>query len=113
LRHLKPLAIVLGCNVAVALFATFSIANHPDILMNWGRGYLAALHLQLAADFFIAVVVVVLRLWPKGGAVALAAFRESVRQWMFVLLVLIAPFLMGLFVILPYFTFGEDVKMVK
>jgi hypothetical protein len=113
LRRPQVIGIVLACNIAAALFAAFTIANHPDTLMQWGRGYMAALHLQFAADFFIALFVVMLQVWPKGGAVALAAFRESVRQWMFVLLAVLGPFLMALFVILPYFTFGEDLKMVK
>jgi hypothetical protein len=113
LRRFKPLGIVVGCNILAALLAALAISNHPETLMHWGRGYMAALHLQLTADFFIALFVVLLRFWPKGGAVALAAFRESVRQWMFLLLVLLAPPLMAIFAILPYFTFGEDIKMVK
>jgi hypothetical protein len=113
LRRPKPLVIALGCNVVAAFITALAIANHPDILMLWGRGWMAALHLQVAADFFIAVFVVLLRFWPKGGAVALAAFRESVRQWMFLLLIVISLPLMAIFDILPYFTFGEDLKMVK
>src|SRR5579862_6321407 len=73
LRRLKPLGMVLGGNVLAALVAVFAIANNPDVLMHWGRGYMAALHLQLAADFFVIAFVVLLQFWPKGGAVALAA----------------------------------------
>jgi ABC-type Na+ efflux pump permease subunit len=52
-------------------------------------------------------------IWPKGGAVAYAAFREGVRQPLF--WVLFAFGLLALIVspIVPYFTFGEDLVMVK
>jgi len=114
LRRPKQLGILLGCNVVAAFFAALGISSHPDILVHWGRGYMAALHLLLAADFFIAVFVVVLRVWPKGGAVALAAFREAVRQPMFLLLALpTICFAIPIIPLLPYFTFGEDIKMVK
>ena len=114
LRRLKPLGMVLGGNVLAALVAVFAIANNPDVLMHWGRGYMAALHLQLAADFFVIAFVVLLQFWPKGGAVALAAFREAVRQPMFLLLVLPTVFFaMPIIPLLPYFTLGEDIKMVK
>ena len=45
--------------------------------------------------------------------VALSAFRESVRQPMFWLMVLPAPIVMLIIAVLPYFTLGEDIKMVK
>ncbi len=45
---------------------------------------------------------------------ALAAFREAVRQPMFLLLLLpTIIFAMPLIPLLPYFTLGEDLKMVK
>jgi hypothetical protein len=114
LRRIKPLAIVLACNVALALFAGTMITGHPDRLMLWGRGYMAALHLQLGADFFAVAFALILFFWPKGGAVALAAFRESVRQPMFFLMVLpTVLFAMPVIPMLPYFTLGEDLKMVK
>ncbi len=73
-----------------------------------GYIYGAALQLQLLADLFILVFVVLLAAWPKGGAVALASFREGVRQSMFWLLVVIALVAMTLSPLFPYFTFGED-----
>ncbi|HYV39229.1 MAG TPA: ABC transporter permease subunit, partial [Gemmataceae bacterium] len=114
LRRLQPLGYLLGGNIAVALVAALTIAKHPDILVLWGRGYMAALHVQLAADFFVAAFALLLVFWPKGGAVALAAFREAVRQPMFLLLVLPTVFfVIPLIPLLPYFTLGEDLKMVK
>jgi hypothetical protein len=114
LRRPKFLGIVVVANLFAAFLAAMTIANNPDLLMHWGRGYLAGLHVQMAADFFVAVFAIMLRLWPKGGAVALAAFREAVRQPMFLLLALPTIFFaMPIIPLLPYFTLGEDIKMVK
>jgi ABC-type transport system involved in multi-copper enzyme maturation permease subunit len=113
LRRPQPLLGILGVNVVLALIAAYAIPNDPDTLVVWGRLYMSILHLNLAADFFIAFFVVLLQVWPKGGAVALAAFREGVRQPMFWLMLLPAPFIMLVVAVLPYFTLGEDIKMVK
>jgi len=82
-------------------------------LAGWGRIYGSVLQLQLSFDFFIFVFASLLFLWPKGGAVALAAFREGIRQPMFWLLTLAGLLLIGISPFIPYFTFGEDYKMVK
>jgi ABC-type transport system involved in multi-copper enzyme maturation permease subunit len=102
---------VVGVGAAFALF----LQNNADatVLGRYGRLYGSVLQLQLSADFFVLVFALGLALWPKGTAVALSAFRESLRQPMFWLLFLIALFLMWLVPLLPYFTMGEDLKMVK
>jgi ABC-type transport system involved in multi-copper enzyme maturation permease subunit len=87
--------------------------NDPKVLIRWGRFYMSILHLQLAADVFACVIGLLLTFWPKGGAVALAAFQEGVRQPMFWLLFVIALALMLMSPFWPYFTFGEDFKVVK
>jgi len=81
----------------------------------WGKVYASILHLQLAADFFVVVFWLMLSLWPKGGAVALAAFREGVRQPMYWLLTGLALILLAVSPVIPYFTFErmEELKMVK
>jgi ABC-type transport system involved in multi-copper enzyme maturation permease subunit len=75
--------------------------------------YGSILHLQVAADLFVGIFALQLIFWPKGGAVALSAFREGVRQPMFWLLGGIAFLIIGASPFVPYFTFGEDLKMVK
>src|SRR5205823_3425593 len=74
----------LGGGVALAVFLNSN--NEAKALAFWGRFYAIVLHLQLAADLFVFVFMVLLRLWPQGGAVSLAAFREGIRQPMFWLL---------------------------
>jgi ABC-type transport system involved in multi-copper enzyme maturation permease subunit len=101
----------LGAGLVFALILESN--NEPRSLAFWGRIYAITLHLQLAADFFVLIFAVLLRLWPQGGAVSLAAFREGIRQPMFWLLAGAAFGLMWISTVLPYFTFGEDVKMVK
>src|SRR5262245_30209922 len=61
---------------AVALPAVyFFMVSARDNLEISGRLYAAVLQLQLTVDFFILLFVALLAVWPKGGAVALAAFR--------------------------------------
>jgi hypothetical protein len=99
------------CVVVPLIFSSFVTAT--DSLEALGRGYAALLQVQLTVDLFILGFALVLWLWPKGGAVALAAFREGVRQWLFWLIAIGAAFFMFVSVFLPYFTFGEDYLMVK
>jgi hypothetical protein len=104
---------ILGAGLGLALL--FNSNSDPRFLIMCGRLYAAVLHLQLAADGFVLVFAVLLLIWPKGGAVALAAFREGIRQPMFWFLVCVAGFLMFLSTLFPYFTLaaGEELKMVK
>jgi hypothetical protein len=85
----------------------------PEQMAFWGRVYTSALQLQLSADFFVLVFLGLLKVWPQGAAVGLAAFREGIRQPMFWLITLAALGVLLITPFLPYFTFGEDFKMVK
>jgi hypothetical protein len=115
IRNRKHLLNVILVLLAVSLVFTMLLnANRdPDVLAGWGRGYASLLQLQLTADLFLGLLVLLLRVWPKGGAVALSTFREGVRQPMFWILVLAGFLLLGISPFLPYFTFGEDLKMLK
>jgi hypothetical protein len=104
---------VLAAGVGVTLLCYAN--SDPGLLIAYGRLYASVLHLQLAADGFVLVFAVLLLVWPKGAAVALAAFREGVRQPMFWFLTCVAVFLMFGSTLFPYFTLavGEELKMVK
>jgi hypothetical protein len=56
---------------------------------------------------------VLVKVWPKGGAVALAAYREGWRQPMFWLIIILSVILIAVSIVLPYYTFGDDYKMMK
>jgi ABC-2 family transporter protein len=116
------------------LIIDFCLLAPAALALNWpSRGYaaggLALVGLAVSALYwplhfapgFIGVVglaVVACGLFllvtsPKGGAVALAAFREGIRQPMFWLITLFGILLMALSIVIPYFTFGDDYKMMK
>jgi ABC-type transport system involved in multi-copper enzyme maturation permease subunit len=96
----------------VAAFA-LSRWTDRDVLSTIGRFYGVLLHAQLLLDLFVGFFAILLLAWPKGGAVALSAFREGIRQPLFWFLVGVGLVVMILMPFLPYFTFGEDIKMVK
>ena len=109
------LAYAAGTVLGVALILAELISeNRVDAkLTNWGRYYGSLLHIQLALDFLILFPQFLLWVWPKGGAVALAAFREGWRQPMFWLIAGVTSFFIIASMPVPYFTFGEDYKMMK
>jgi hypothetical protein len=78
-----------------------------------GLLYGVVLQIQLLIDAFILLFAVLLAVWPKGGAIALSAFREGVRQPMFWLLFGVAFLAMSISPLIPYFTFGEDHLVVR
>jgi hypothetical protein len=113
LRRSIPKAIggLLLAAIVPAVF--FQFQKDPELLHSIGRIYGSVLYLQLVLDFFAIVFGLLLLLWPKGAAVAMAAFREGIRQplfWFCAVIALLSFFVMPF---VPYFTFGEDLKMVK
>jgi ABC-type transport system involved in multi-copper enzyme maturation permease subunit len=106
---------ILGATVVLGALLGFGLSSiqDPDTLQLLGRVYGAVLLLQLAVDLLVLFFALLLLVWPKGGAVAVAAFREGYRQPMFWLLVVGALLLMFASPLIPYFTFGEDHKMVE
>jgi hypothetical protein len=106
---------VAGVIVAGGLTGAIIFENNPlpNVLVTWGRIALSVVHLELGLCVLVGVLFVLLQAWPKGGAVALAAFQEGVRQPMYWLIWGFAFFLITVCPLIPYFTFGEDLKMVK
>lgn len=104
-------AVLLGILVAPVIFAF--VGGASATLERLGYFYGAALQIQLMVDAFIIVFALLLRFWPKGGAIALAAFREGVRQPMFWLLFGIAFAALTIAPFLPYWTFGEDHLVIR
>ena len=50
---------------------------------------------------------------PRASAVGLATAKSEMSQPLFLILVLVGVFLIGLFLFIPYHTFGEDIKVLK
>ena len=103
---------LLGAGLGVAEFLSY---KSDAATLTWYGRYLygAILHLQLIIGLFLLMPHALVMVWPKGGVVAFAAFRESCRQPMFWLIVVGATVLIWLSVAIPYFTFGDDYKMMK
>jgi ABC-type transport system involved in multi-copper enzyme maturation permease subunit len=99
--------------VTVLFIGLLMLVRNVDGLEVLGKLYGAILQLQLTVDFVIGAFALLLWLFPKIGAVALAAFREGVRQPMFWLIFGLVVLFMIIIPFLPYFTFGEDYLMVK
>jgi hypothetical protein len=95
------------------LAAALAYDREPGRLELYGRWFAAVLHVQLAIDLIALAFAGLLLVWPKGGAVALAAFREGVRQPMFWVIVLAAGLFLFVSTVIPYFTFGDDFKFYK
>jgi ABC-type transport system involved in multi-copper enzyme maturation permease subunit len=103
---------LLAAGIAMAAFMGYK--SDSQNLVWYGRYvYGAILHLQLLIDLFLLLPYIVVGIWPKGGAVAYAAYREGCRQPMFWLITLAAIVATWLSVVIPYFTFGDDYKMMK
>ncbi len=111
----RNIYIGLAINIASGMLVGFMkyLQDHSSLEW-WGRIYGAILHLQLIIDFFVLTLGFLLLVWPKGAAVALATFREGLRQPMFWLLLLLAVvFINVVNPLVPYFTLGDDQVMVK
>src|SRR5262249_7586955 len=104
-------AATIGGGIAVA--GVLSYAGATPVQEKIGRFYGSVLHMQLIFDLLIGVFALILLVWPRGGTVALAAFREGYRQPMFWLLTVATILLLLASMVIPYFTFGDDFKMMK
>jgi len=106
---LIALGVAVGMGIGLTVFCNM---EDKERLYVWGRAFGALLHAQIIVDFFVLILPLLMLLWPQGAAVALAAFREGIRQPMFWMILALAGLVMVISPFLPYFTFGEDPKMV-
>lgn len=111
----KVLGYIGGGILALAAGLTWYIRSIGDLseLERFGRYYGAIFHLQLIFDFIVLAPRLLLLLWPKGGAVGIAAYREALRQPMFWVIALLASGLIFTSMVVPYFTLGDDYKLMK
>lgn len=98
--------------IFLAVLASMSLIER-SYLETLGQVWTLLLQVQIVIDFFILFFLALLRIWPKGGAIAQSAFREGVRQPMFWLLLAFGFTALTVSPYIPYFTFGEDHIMVK
>ncbi|HMO85929.1 MAG TPA: hypothetical protein PKC18_13530 [Lacipirellulaceae bacterium] len=90
--------------------STVSVRLRPDVAMPQVRSIpvaavgVVALYLIYLAIYFVA---------PRVSVIANATAKETIAQPMFILLTAVGIVMLAAFVIIPYNTFGEDVKMLK
>jgi hypothetical protein len=103
---------LLAAGAGAALYLSYM--GESQSLVRQGRYlYGSVLQLQLIIALFVLMPRAVALAWPKGGAVASATFRESCRQPMFWLISAGSGAAIWFSVAVPYFTFGDDYKMMK
>jgi ABC-type transport system involved in multi-copper enzyme maturation permease subunit len=108
---LGALVVVLLGGLALGwLIGTYS---EPMRVANNGWWYGLVLYLQLTVDSLIVGLWLLTLFTPRVGTIARATFREGYRQPMFWLLTGAVIFLMFASTFIPYFTFGDDYKMMK
>ena len=109
------LTLAIAALIPFAAGITLYLAFKGDAvnLVTEGRIYAAVLHLQIITDLCIGVPALLVLLLPKTGAVALAAYREGCRQPLFWIVIVLAVIATWISVVIPYFTFGDDFKMMK
>ena len=70
---------------------------------------LAAIGVAVLAFLFFLLL---LKIFPKVGAIAWVTFKESVMQPLFTILILVGLFALFFFLFIPYHTLGDDIKLV-
>jgi ABC-type transport system involved in multi-copper enzyme maturation permease subunit len=95
----------LGSQPAELTMRVYTAPRHPEVLTVPITG--------LAIVVIFLLYIVQRSLAPKLSAIALATFKSEVNQPLFVIIILLGAVALALFVILPYNTFGEDIKMLK
>ncbi len=75
----------------------------------------AMIMLGSAAVFLILVAAAVMIHWlfPRMAAIAYATAKEGLSQPLFWVIVICGSFALIVFIWVPYYTFGEDIKMLK
>ena len=76
------------------------------------RFYGALLQIQLVLGIGLLAPSALAPLWPKGASITYATQREATRQPLFWLIVAGGFLVLVVSLVLPYFTYGEDYKMM-
>jgi len=70
-------------------------------------------YLVLAGVIAFIAALVAFRYYARAGVIAAAATKEAIRQPLFIMIVVLAGILLVVNAVLPFFSFGDDVKMLK
>ncbi len=78
------------------------------------QGEAAIMLVSAAVTLVLALIPVLLHLaFPRMTAIAYATAKEGLSQPLFWVLLSVGTFALVVFIWIPYYTFGEDIKMLK
>ncbi len=63
--------------------------------------------------FYVMIYLILQLLLPQIAAIGFTTGKEAVSQPLFLITIAFGIFLLALFIFIPYFTFGDDIKMYK
>jgi len=69
--------------------------------------------LVLAGVLGFIAALVAFRFYARAGVIAAATTKEAIRQPLFIMILVLAGILLVVNAVLPFFSFGDDVKMLK
>jgi ABC-type transport system involved in multi-copper enzyme maturation permease subunit len=95
---------ILTSNQICLLFAAGDAADSSSSLQWWITGF-------AVLAFLFALTAVAYR--TRTGVISRATTKQSLRQPVFLLMLLLAILILVVNTIVPFFTFGDDVKMLK
>jgi hypothetical protein len=93
----------LGAQPAHVTIKTYSFAEYPQVAWFF---YFSAISLFIALAYLLQRMA-----FPRMTAISLATIKSSLGQLLFWAILILGSFLLALFVLLPYYTLGEDIKM--
>ena len=95
----------LGDRATTCEISIVTAARHPQAV---------SIPMTAASVVFVFVLYLVLQtVLPRASAVGLATAKSEMSQPIFLILIGMGLFLIGLFMFIPYHTFGEDIKVLK
>jgi ABC-type transport system involved in multi-copper enzyme maturation permease subunit len=71
------------------------------------------LHFALTVLLIYLAYLLLRAFFPKLSAISLATSKSQMAQPLYQILLVVCCFLLGLFLFVPYHTFGEDIKVMK
>jgi hypothetical protein len=93
----------LGGEPAKVTIRAYSYVEYPQVIWFF---YFSAIALSIALAYLLQRMA-----FPRITAISLATIKSSLGQLLFWVILILGSFLLALFVLLPYYTLGEDIKM--
>lgn len=93
----------LGTEPAKVTIKAYSYVEYPQVIWFF---YFAGICVVLALAYLVQRMA-----FPRVTAICLATIKSGLGQLLFWVILILGTFLLGLFVLLPYYTLGEDIKM--